>query len=611
MKQIKEKLNKEENKGIKKRKIDKKILLIIIFIIIVIAISALAVKFFTSENPIDLPFLTNSLTVEFLSKNVDVDMEITDIITSSEVNTDKYTTLVFVRTSDGLVHMLLANLETDEVRWVGISEVLSRYITVAFDNNASEKVVAYMITKISNEGYNCFETEDYETQKSILKDVSNLTDIKKCRDAYVEWGLASYNLQSGGKVYLADYNKYIDNVIFFFEPGTACPANIVAYESLATVFNPNFPITEAAYNLFKDDYSQREFLKQCEKLAGGPAYIITSVYSTDDITLEKDSFPVWESISKIEEHYKVEVYNSTETISKENLEKLLANDEDNYVGIGVYIKENNNYNKVEIISVIKDSPAEKAGIKSGDLILKVDEIEYTANDKDNIANKLKGQEGTTVTMEILRDKSILNFEITREKIDPNVLEGKSLSDNIGYIKFTEFNKTTAEEFKNTYEDLNKQGIQSLIIDLRNNTGGYIDQSIEIANYIVDEGSIILYEFGENKDEKAIKSNNSPFINLPIIILTNGWTAGASEILTGALQDSGKAKVIGEKTYGKGVIQRGLRLTDGSGKITNVGEYLTPNKKRIQDIGIEPNETVILQDTASEDTQLQRAIELLH
>ena len=214
-------------------------------------------------------------------------------------------------------------------------------------------------------------------------------------------------------------------------------------------------------------------------------------------------------------------------------------------------------------------------------------------------------------MEILRDTSTLNFEITRKKINPNVLEGKALSEDIGYIKFTEFSETTAEEFKNTYEDLNKQGIQSLIIDLRNNNGGYVDQSIKIASYIVDEGSTILYEFDENKEEKAIKSNNSPFINLPIIILTNGWTAGTSEILTGALQDSGKAKVVGEKTYGNGVIQNVLRLTDGSEKITNVGEYLTPNKKRIQDTGIEPNETVILQDTASEDTQLQRAIELLH
>lgn len=346
MKQNKEKLIKEEKKEIKKKKIDKKILLIIIFIMIVIAISALVVKFLTSEDPIDLPFLTKSLTVEFLSKNVDVDMEITDIITSSEVNTDKYPTLVFVRTSDGLVHMLLANLETDEVRWVGISEVLSRYITVAFDNNAGEKVVEYMITKISNEGYTCFETEDYETQKSVLKDVSNLTDIKKCRDTYVEWGLASYNLQPGGKVYLADYHKYIDNVIFFFEPGTACPANIVAYESLATVFNPNFPITEAAYNLFKDDYSQREFLKYCEELAGGPAYIITSVYNTDDITLKKDSFPTWKSISEIEKHYEVEVYNSTETISKENLENSsnLNNTENESTSTNNITSSNNNNN---------------------------------------------------------------------------------------------------------------------------------------------------------------------------------------------------------------------------------------------------------------------------
>lgn len=299
---------------------------------------------------------------------------------------------------------------------------------------------------------------------------------------------------------------------------------------------------------------------------------------------------------------------STEIISKEDLEKVLADD---YVGIGIAMQKNTNYNKVEIISVIKDSPAEKAGIKAGDLISKVNEIEYTADDLDDISNKIKGPEGTTLTMEILRDTSTLNFEITRENINLNILEGKVVSENIGYIKFAEFNKTTAKEFKNTYEDLNKQGIKSLIIDLRNNTGGYVDQSIEIASYIVNQGSIILYEVDENKNEKAIRSENSPFINLPIIVLTNGGTASAAEILTGALQDSGKAKVVGEKTYGKAVIQNVLRLEDGSGKITNVGEFLTPNKKRIQDTGIEPNETVILQNTESEDTQLQRAIELLH
>lgn len=313
--------------------------------------------------------------------------------------------------------------------------------------------------------------------------------------------------------------------------------------------------------------------------------------------------------------HKRRIYNlsneNSEIISKEDLEKVLADDKDNYAGIGIAMQKNTNYNKIEIISVIKDSPAEKAGIKVGDLISKVNEIEYTADDLDDISNKIKGPEGTTLTMEILRDTSTLNFEITREKINLNILEKKVLSENIGYIKFAEFNKTTAKEFKSAYEELNKQGIKSLIIDLRNNTGGYVDQSIEIASYIVDEGSIILYEVDENKNEKAIKSDNSPFINLPIIILTNGGTASAAEILTGALQDSGKAKVVGEKTYGKGVIQSVLRLEDGSGKITNVGEFLTPNKKRIQDTGIEPNETVILQDTASEDTQLQRAIELLH
>ena len=212
----------------------------------------------------------------------------------------------------------------------------------------------------------------------------------------------------------------------------------------------------------------------------------------------------------------------------------------------------------------------------------------------------------------------VKYEITREKVKVNQVEGKVLSNNIGYIQFTSFDETTAEDFKTKYDELAKQGIQSLIIDLRNNGGGIVDQALDIADYITTKDSVLLYEVDKNNKETVRKAKKDPIINMPIIILTNENTASASEILAGALKDLGKAKTVGTKTYGKGVIQQILKLKDGSGMKVTIEEYQTPNRKKINKVGIEPDEKVELPDSVqsifnikeSEDTQLQKAIEML-
>ena len=168
------------------------------------------------------------------------------------------------------------------------------------------------------------------------------------------------------------------------------------------------------------------------------------------------------------------------------------------------------------------------------------------------------------------------------------------------------------------EELQKQGITSLIIDLRNNGGGIVKEALEIADYILNKDDVILYEVDKNDKETVEKSTNDPIINMPIVVLTNGNTASSSEILAGALKDHGKATIIGEKTYGKGVIQQLLTLPDGSGLKITSEEYLTPNKTKINGIGIEPDEQISLPDTVKnvlnveekDDTQLQKAIEML-
>ncbi len=308
----------------------------------------------------------------------------------------------------------------------------------------------------------------------------------------------------------------------------------------------------------------------------------------------------------------------TEYISKEDMDSYLDDTMGNFVGIGIYMIKNTQSDRIQVLSTIKGSPAEKAGIQAGDLIISVDGIEYKADDMTTASNNIKGEEGTSVTVEILRGAQNLKFDIKREKVKVNQVEGKVLSDNIGYIKFTSFDETTAEDFKAKYEELAKQNIKSLIIDLRNNGGGIVDQALEIADYMTDKDSVLLYEVDKNNKETVKKAKEDAIINMPIIILTNENTASASEILAGALKDLGKAKTVGTTTYGKGVIQQILKLNDGSGLKITIEEYQTPNRNKINKVGIEPNEKVELPETVTnplivkenEDTQLQKAIEML-
>lgn len=308
----------------------------------------------------------------------------------------------------------------------------------------------------------------------------------------------------------------------------------------------------------------------------------------------------------------------TEFISKEDMDDYLDDTMGNFVGIGIYMIKNTTYDRIQVLSTIKASPAEKAGIQAGDLIVSVNGTEYKADDMTTASNNIKGEEGTTVAIELLRGTETLKYEIKREKVKVNQVEGKVLSKNTGYIKFTSFDETTAEDFKAKYEELAKKGIQSLIIDLRNNGGGIVDQALKIADYITVKDSVLLYEVDKNNKETVKKSETDPIINMPIVILTNENTASASEILAGALKDLGKAKTVGTTTYGKGVIQQILKLSDGSGLKITIEEYQTPNKNKINKVGIEPDEKVELPDSVenilnvkeSEDTQLQKAIEIL-
>lgn len=306
----------------------------------------------------------------------------------------------------------------------------------------------------------------------------------------------------------------------------------------------------------------------------------------------------------------------TEYYTPEEMQEIETEVMGNFVGIGIYMTVNTEDNTIVIISPIKDTPAEKAGLLPGDIISKVDDISYTGEQMTLAASKIKGEEGTTVKLEIIRDGETLDFEIKRETIKINHVEGEMLENNIGYISFYTFDEGSAEEFKTKLLELKNQGMKNLIIDIRNNGGGIVDEALKIADYILEKGNTTLITVDKNQNEEISYSDNDPIIkDIPIIVLTNEGTASASEILAGALKDNGKAQIVGTKTYGKGVIQQLMTLLDGSGLKITTNEYFTPNRNKINEVGIEPdvvveNEGEETIQEKSKDVQLQKAIELI-
>ena len=307
----------------------------------------------------------------------------------------------------------------------------------------------------------------------------------------------------------------------------------------------------------------------------------------------------------------------TEYISKDDMKEFTEDITGTFYGIGIYMTADSQKGIV-VYYPIPDSPAEKAGIKAGDIIKKVDGKEFGYEEFDEIADYIKGKDGTNVKLTIERDGEQMEIDITRGKINTNPITTEIIEENIGYLKLPSFDSDTAEHFKEKTEDLIKKGAKSLIIDLRNNGGGILDESTKIADFLLEKGKTIITTKDNKNREEITKSKDDKSFDLPIVILSNKNTASASEILIGALKDNGRAKIVGTKTYGKGVIQTVITLSDGSGIKVTTAEYYTPSGEAINKIGIKPDVEVELPEKITniylvekkDDTQLQKAIEEL-
>ena len=309
----------------------------------------------------------------------------------------------------------------------------------------------------------------------------------------------------------------------------------------------------------------------------------------------------------------------TEYLTEAEVTALMEEVNGSYVGIGVYIAQNIETNEILVVGVIEDSPAYKSGVLVGDVIKKVDNVEYLGEQLTQASNQMKGIEGTEVIVTIKRNEELIDLNIIREKIKFNCVKSDKLENNIGYIKISSFDGGCASDFEKEYKKLQNEGIKSLIIDLRNNGGGLVDESLRIAELIVPKGSKMLITKDKSNNTQISTSNKEQIINMPIVILVNEYTASASEILTAAIKENVNCKVIGTQTYGKGIIQGIYSLKDEKTalKIT-MQEYYTPNENKIHKVGITPDIIIELPEelkgqTSIEkqlDNQLKKSIEIL-
>lgn len=308
----------------------------------------------------------------------------------------------------------------------------------------------------------------------------------------------------------------------------------------------------------------------------------------------------------------------SEYITKAEMKEYMQDTVGKYVGIGVYISKDEETNQIVVLMPMKGSPAEEAGIKSGDIITKVDGVSYTGEKLNEATSALKKEAGTKAKIEILRDGKTINLEVERREVKVNHVESKVIENDIGYIEISSFDEGTYDEFAKEWKNLKNKNVKSLIIDLRNNGGGIVEESTNIADMMVDKDKVLLISESKDKTEEITKAKKIKHIKIPIVFLVNENTASASEILAAAVKENNTdVKIIGTTTYGKGVIQTIFNLVDGSGIKLTTSEYFTPNHNKINKLGIKPDIEVELpkgEDFYSvdeeNDTQLKKAIEVL-
>ena len=304
--------------------------------------------------------------------------------------------------------------------------------------------------------------------------------------------------------------------------------------------------------------------------------------------------------------------------TKEEYEDLLEDNSGEYFGVGAVVTQDTTM-KVTVVRPIKGSPAEAAGVKADDVIVEVDGTEITDQELSLVVEMIRGEKGTTAHIKVYRpsEDKYIEFEIQRAEVENVSVDYKMLDNKVGYISVTQFYENTSKEYKEAVEDLEKQGAKGLIVDLRDNPGGLLNAVVDMCAYTLDGGNIVTTKNRDGKITSSYDDKDDHSINIPMVVLVNGNSASASEIFAGAMKDTGTAKLVGTTTFGKGIVQSILPLSDGTAIKITVSKYFTPGGNDIHQIGIEPDYEVELEDRTNavnldyeDDLQLHKAEEVI-
>lgn len=281
------------------------------------------------------------------------------------------------------------------------------------------------------------------------------------------------------------------------------------------------------------------------------------------------------------------------------------------IGAEIAVKDN----RIIVVAPISGSPAAEKGIKAQDIILSINHEDTEGMSLSDAVSKIRGDAGTTVSLKIRRGDEELNFEITRAKVTINSVSWEIKDNNIGYIRISVFDDNTSSLIKQATEELASAGVNAIVLDLRDNPGGYLDAAVDVASEFIENGTIVTERptSRSGKEEIYTASGDGSLTdnNISMVVLVNGGSASASEIVTGALQDSGRATVMGEQSFGKGSVQTVEMLSTGASVRITIAHWFTPKGTSISDTGITPDIVSELADDATADTQLQTAISELN
>lgn len=310
----------------------------------------------------------------------------------------------------------------------------------------------------------------------------------------------------------------------------------------------------------------------------------------------------------------------TTYMNAEEFKDFYSQTEGNYVGLGIQVGVKDD--KITVITVFENSPAEKVGILSGDVIVNVNGTAMTGADLQDAVSMMKGEEGGEVQLTMYRE-SKGNFDVTavREEIEMVTVKSEMIDSEVGYIQVTMFDENTSENFEAALKNLENSGMKSLIIDLRGNPGGLLDQTVDMVSQFIEKGKNIVYTEDKYGNRKDYNSTGGIAEGMPLTILTNGGSASASEIFTGAIKDYGLGTIVGTTTFGKGLVQTTFYraidgFDDGTGLKVTISKYYTPNGQNIHGIGIEPDivveypeELALAAYDRSNDPQFTKALQI--